>query len=312
MTEVLRITKDDLYRKFDFGPHSSVPDDFVRNCDGANTTYREPTRKEYEEYILYVLKKIAAPGITRSRKENLEAFERGWRENLELLMKSGVSATSLKPKYFRPNKFLRYEKKLVVSENLDLEYDLFNLSRHIMFSKYLRPYKNIYEIGCGSCQNLLLLSELFPTKNLYGLDWTSASAEIAKLLASALGKNIEGIIFDMLEPPDDAVLERDSAVITIHSLEQIGTQHGKLLSFILKTKPSIVLHYEPIVEFYDDDNLLDYLALMYSRKRNYLSGFYTALSSLQRDGKARIVEARRLHLGGVIHDSSSLIVWKPM
>ncbi|MCX5667168.1 MAG: hypothetical protein NTY34_02515, partial [Candidatus Omnitrophica bacterium] len=91
---------------------------------------------------------------------------------------------------------------------------------------------------------------------------------------------------------------------------QLGSRHEKLLSFIMKAKPQIVLHYEPILEFYDQDNLLDYLAYMYSRKRNYLTGFWSALGKLEKEGRAKIMTACRPFIGGVIHEAS-LIVWRP-
>lgn len=308
-TKESRIALDDFCRMFNC-TQENLPEQLVSGIEGINTTYRKATLEEFEEYLLHVLGRLANPYILRTRDENLEAFENGWRENLEQIQSGGISAARLKPKYFRPNKFLRYDNKLIVSENLNLEHDLFTMARYLIFSRYISSYDYIYELGCGSCQNLLMLSELFPSKNLYGLDWTTASSEIAKYLAKALNRNIEGIVFDMANPSSKVPLRHGSAVITVHALEQIGTRHENLLSFIIDSRPGIVVHYEPILEFYDEDNVLDQLALVYSQKRNYLSGFYTRLCKLQEMGKVEILEARRPYLGGVIHESS-LIIWRP-
>jgi hypothetical protein len=115
----------------------------------------------------------------------------------------------------------------------------------------------------------------------------------------------------MLNPSPDIILKPNSAVITIHSLEQLGQSYDKLLSFIMAAKPRIVVNYEPILEFYDEDNLLDYLALLYSSKRNYLSGYLTALRELEKQNKIEILQAYRPYLGGIIHEAS-LIVWRPL
>ena len=304
------ITCDDFVRMFDC-TQEELPEEVVSGLSQINTAHRDANTHEFKEYILYVLKLMDSPGIFRTTEQNYQAWERGWREHLDCAHSGNLLPQVLKPKYFRPSKFLRYNRKLAVIENPDLEYDLFTVARYLLFRKYLSGSKNIYELGCGSCQNLLMLSELFPSKRLYGLDWSEASVKIAGFLKKQVNKNIEGLVFDMIKPPLDIVVTPNSAIITIHSLEQLGCQHEKLLSFIMAARPDIVLHYEPILEFYDQDNLLDYLALFYSQKRNYLSGFWPALCKLREQNKIEIIKARRPYLGGVVHETS-LIVWKPL
>jgi hypothetical protein len=305
-----KITVDDFLRMFDC-KLDALPERFIKEISQINTKYREANLQEFEEYVLYVLNLINSPGITRTSEENLEAFEKGWQENLESIASGKIQLESLKPKYFRPSKFLRYDNKLIVSDNLNLEYELFILARYLLFSRYLSQFEDIYEFGCGSCQNLVILSEIFPEKRLYGLDWTKTSRGIAGMLAEAKNLNIEGIVFDMMNPSPDVVLKPHSAVFTIHSLEQLGEQHQEFLSFLMAAEPGIVFHYEPILEFYKPDNLLDYLAILYSQKRNYLSGFWTALCKLREENKIEIIESRRPLLGGIIHEAS-LIAWRPL
>lgn len=306
----MKITGDDFLRMFNC-QLDELPEQFLSELNRVNTEYREANLVEFEEYALYILRLINLPSITRTKEENLEAFERGWQEKLKSIVSDKISLESLKPQYFRGSKFLRYNKKLIVSDNLDLEYDLFTLARYLIFNRYLSTAEDIYEFGSGSCQNLLMLSEMFPSRRLYGLDWTNASAKIAELLSKSQNRNIEGIVFDMMNPSPDIVLKPHSAMFTIHTLEQLGKEHEKLLSFIMSAKPDIIFHYEPIVEFYDEDNLLDYLAILYSQKRNYLSGFWMALCKLQEQNKIEILESRRPYLGGVIHEAS-LIAWRPL
>jgi hypothetical protein len=310
MVEKHKITGDDFLRMFDCHL-DELPEQLISGLSHINTEYREANLVDFEEYVLYVLRLINLPDITRTKEENLEAFEKGWGENLESIISDKISFESLKPKYFRGSKFLRYGKKLIVTDNLDLEYDLFTLARYLIFNKYLSKAEDIYEFGCGSCQNLLMLSEMFPSKRLYGFDWTNASVRIAEMLGKSRDRKIEGYVFDMMNPSSKIVLKPHSTVFTIHSLEQLGKEHEGLLSFILASRPDIIMHYEPIMEFYDQDNLLDYLALLYSQKRNYLSGFWTALCKLQEQNKIEILKSIRPYLGGIIHEAS-LIVWRPL
>jgi len=305
----LKIDENDFCRMFCLN-RRDLPGQFCDYIKKLNTEYAKPCLKDLEEYVLFVLKLINSPWIFRNKEENLAAWEKGWGENLKTLMSEGITKENLKPKYFRSGKFFRYNKGIVLPHNPHMEYDLFTLARYIIFHKYLHSVEHIYEFGCGTCQNLFILSEMYPSKELYGLDWAGPSVEIADLLNKKLNKNLKGILFNMLNPPDMEI-QPGSGIITIHALEQIGKNHEKLLKFIINAKPSIVVHYEPILEFYDENNLVDYLALTYSEKRSYLSGFWTAIKKLEEEKKVKILEAYRPYLGGIIHEAS-MIVWRPL
>jgi len=287
-----------------------LPKVFLEIIDKTITNYHYAGAEELSAYLLQVLKRIESPGITRSVAENKQAFENGWNENLEALRSGKKPEDALKPAYFRKTPYLRYNRSLIVSENLNLEYDLFILARIAIFTKYLAKYRYITEIGCGSCQNLLLLARLFPTAKLMGLDWTNASTGIADDLSRLLNRDIEGLVFNMLSP-EKVPLKKGSAIITIHAMEQLGKNYEALLQFILNAEPGIVVHYEPILEFYDEENLFDYVAILYSRKRNYLTDYFIRLQGLAAEGRIQILDAWRPNLGGVIHEAS-IIVWKPL
>ena len=291
---------------------SGVPDlarDLIQKYD---LTCRLPTIGEFEEYVLNFLKLEENAGLARSREENRLAFERGWSENLEELKASSPDSyeMALKPKYYRGSKFFSYDNELVVTSNLQLEYELFVIARFCLFHAYLRNVDIIVELGCGACANLLLLSKVLPKTKLIGLDWTSASSEIAVELGRRLLKPISGHVFDMLAPDFSLEIPKGAAIISIHAFEQLGHVFGPALEFIVRSRPSIVMQYEPALEFYDDNRLMDLLALRYCRRRGYLQGYYSRLLEMERDGKIRILAAYRPYLGGVLHESSVLL-WKP-
>ena len=335
--KIQRIAYSDFLRMFGPIPRK-LSGEIKGRLESVNTEYRESKPEELEEYIQYVLKLIESPSITRSESENYKAWEEGWSEHLRSVRANSISMKGLKPKYFRPSKFFRYNKKLIITKNRHLEYDLFSVVRYFLFSKYLSGSERIYELGCGSCQNLLILAEMFPLKTLYGMDWSKASIRIANLLGERCkgkinegsgsfptphepsGKNkkknspraqINGILLDMLNPSKKVKIEHKSAIVTIHSLEQLGANFKKILHFIMRSKPSIVLHYEPIMEFYDQGDMLDYLAHIYCRKRRYLYGFLPMLLEMEKKKKIKILECRRPFLGGIIHEMS-VVIWKPL
>lgn len=274
-------------------------------------TYRFATRSECLEYIANFLNLIENPKIQREKQENLVAWNRGWGENLSLIEEEGFSEETVRPKYLRKHKFLRFAKDIIVSENPMLEFQLFEVVRKLLFQEFMHPYDEIHEFGCGSCGNLWLLSKLFPEKSLTGYDWATPAVQIANRMGNNLNREIKGRELNFFDPSINLNFSSSSALVSIHALEQIGNSHQKLLKAILRAKPSIVVHYEPIMENYDINNCFDFLAIKYSRKRNYLEGYLKALVNAENEGLLQIIHSQRPEIGGVWHESS-LIVWKPL
>lgn len=276
----------------------------------TDTAHEDAGVADLEEYILHFLQQIDSPLLQRSREENLAAFEKGWGENFQRLRTKGISLDALKPGYFRGCRFLRYRGRLVTSPNLQLEFDLFRVARLVLFHRYLRDIPAIWELGCGSCQNILMLAEQFPDSTLVASDWTAVSGEIADHLGRELKRDIHGVRYDMAGAPIPPPLAPGGAIVTIHAFEQLGTDFHAVLQTMLAAQPAIVLQYEPVLEFYDPSNLYDGLALRYCRKRRYLDGYYTELRRLEAAGRIEILEARRPFLGGTLHEAS-VLAWRP-
>ena len=280
------------------------------HTDSVDVRCHAASRQERDEYIVEILELIRSPRIERTVDENRAAWERGWQESLEEARAGGFKPEALRPKYFRGNRFLRWQGDVVVSANPQIEYDLFVLARRLLFGSFLPGVRTIYEIGSGSGNNLWLLSELFPDARIIGLDWVAPAVQLATELGRVSGRNIEGRHFDMLRPDSAFALEPGAAVVTIHALEQLGERHLALLDWLAAARPALVLHYEPILEFYDRANVLDYLALWYSQRRRYLSGFWTEIAARREAGRIEVLDARRPRLGGVYHEAS-VVVWRP-
>jgi hypothetical protein len=68
---------------------------------------------------------------------------------------------------------------------------------------------------------------------------------------------------------------------------------------------------EPLVELYDEQRLVDYLAIKFHRKRGYLEGFLTSLRKLQAEGRIEILEQRRFYFGSIYHEGYSYVAWRP-
>ena len=124
--------------------------------------------------------------------------------------------------------------------------------------------------------------------------------------------HILGRRFDMLTPDLSFEFGPGTAVLTVGALEQIGSNYGQFLDYLLSQNPTIVVHHEPIEDFYGKDNLVDYLGLLWHRRRNYLSGYMPALRKLEQAGRIKILDSKHLAIGDPFHDSASRIVWQPI
>jgi hypothetical protein len=148
----------------------------------------------------------------------------------------------------------------------------------------------VYEFGCGTGHNLTGLM------NCKGFDWSGSA--VRKLR----DRGIDADVFDMLNPTP---MEIPGAAVTFHALEQLGKNFRPFLDFLLEARPKVVVHVEPILELYED-NLLDYLAVQYHKKRGYLEGYLEAVIN----SGAEILELKRNHFGSLYHDAYSVLVWR--
>lgn len=262
-----------------------------------------------DEVILAVLKRIHGGELWVSGEDKRHIWERGWGENLEEYQKSG-DLTTLKPKFLQAKKVLRLGRGYIEPEDPDFEFNIIDIFRRTMFRRHLTNLDAIYEFGCGSCQHLPVLAELFPRAAIHGLDWAEASVRIIDQLVRDTGMNLAGHRFNLFEPDHSLPLDGRCGVVTIGTMEQLGQNFDAFVEFLIRKGPAIVCHFESIIELYDD-TLCDYLARIYDNKRNYLNGYLDRLRTLEQQGRIEVIETRRVYFGSMYHDSYSMTVWRP-
>tara|TARA_Y100001960_G_C14014382_1_gene512937 strand:- start:159 stop:506 length:348 start_codon:yes stop_codon:yes gene_type:complete len=101
----------------------------------------------------------------------------------------------------------------------------------------------------------------------------------------------------------------NGVILTIHGLEQIGTEYESLLSFLLEQHDQLIFHIEPLLELYDLSSNFDMLAAAYHRHLGYLEGYLPALKKLERNGVIKILECKRLGIGDKWHEAYGLVIW---
>lgn len=240
-----------------------------------------------------------------------QVWERGWGENLEMFVQNGYNFDALRPHYMHADRPFRLHGDYVFSDTPDVEFRLSRVIRAQLFGTYFRSVSAVYEFGAGTGANLVELNRLFPDKTLVGLDWTEASTNIIAQLHRKLSPRITGRPFDFFAPDRTLQLLSPCGVLTCGALEQTGDQFEPFLEYLLTQRPQIVVHLEPILEYYEEGRFFDVLAAEYHRQRGYLSGFVPRLRALAMAGAIRILMERRTGFGSLYDEGYSVVVWEP-
>jgi len=302
--------------KLFFKTLSTKPNVFLeKRIEAANLEYSEIDNKERDYWIRKMVSVLIDDYVVYSGEHRHEQWEKGWEENLIELLQQNNNKDFFKailPKYFNKYPIVRFNHKLVKSESDDFEFKILGLVLDWLFDQYVRNVDAIYEFGCGTGYNLFRVREFNSTAELWGLDWASSSQKIIeRIRLGGIDKNMFGHKFDYFNPDNSFKLINNSVVFTVASLEQIGDKYTAFVDYLLKNKPKLCIHVEPIAELLNHDDLLDFLSIEYFKKRKYLSGFLTYLKKLEQLKKIEILRAQRSYTGSLFIEGHSVIVWAP-
>ncbi len=306
-----KLTKIDFASSFNVSV-DEFSEDLINKIEVFDFRYELVEGENFNQLVLDSLKVLDDSSLSCVGAHRIDVWEKGWEENYQEFVSSNYKLSALVPKYYNAHGHLRYKGQFIKPVDPCFEINFYTIFRIWLFQRYLSGIKNIYELGCGTGLNLVLLAKLFPKANLFGLDWAYSSQQIMSALAENYNWKIKGFQFDFFEPQCDIPILDKSAILTMTALEQIGDSHGKLLDFIFERNPAICINVEPIVELYDDNQLLDYLAIRYHKKRGYLSNYLTTLREFEREGKVEMICVHKINFGGFLNESFSIVIWKPI
>lgn len=275
-----------------------------------NFQYRKPTQKERDRFIKKILEILLDQSIEPVGKHRRPKWEKGWSENLSKYKKAAV-IKNLSPMYFGKYDCIRWNQNFIIPLSKNFEANSLGLIQDWLFDLYLRQAKTVYEFGCGTGHNLLRLRTINKKAVLWGLDWTKSSQKLIDRIQQANpDPKLRSHNFDFFKPDYSFKLDKESVVLTIASLEQTGHEFKKFINYLVKEKPKLVIHIEPVYELLDKNNVFDYLSLKYFQKRNYLWGLLDYLRRLETQKKIKIIRAQRTYLGSLFIDGYSIIVWQ--
>jgi SAM-dependent methyltransferase len=280
--------------------------------DAADWSFEPLCESRRDALVLQSLHRIHTPRLAHAGEHRAAEWDQGWRENYDEFVASGFDKRKLVPKYVKEGVPVRLQRAYVQPSQRDFVYRYTRVFRAWLFREHLAPYSTVYEIGCGTGDNLMHFAELFPEAQLHGLDWAPSSQDILRAAAVHHGVRLAAARFDFFAPDPALRLAPGSAVLTFGALEQVGPRHGAYLDFILTQRPALCVDVVGIGELYEEDELLDYLALLYHRRRQYLDGYLTRLRELAAGGRIAIEAVHHQRFGNPFDDPYSYIVWRPL
>ena len=282
---------------------------YCRHLYKKKINYYFVSKKERDTLILNILKKISIDRQIIASKGRKNRWYEGWKENLYLFRKSSKHKLLL-PKFYtaRDNKYFRLNGEFVRVTDRYFEIKMVNIFRNWYFKKYLRNIQNIYEFGAGTGHNLIELAKIFPKKNLYGSDFVSSSVKLIEIVAKKNKIKLRSFIFDMKKPNKKIKLKNNSAVYTSGAIEQLSGKIKDFIDYTLRQKPKIVIHSEPAENFYNQNNLVDYLGYSFQHKRGYTNNLYSHLLNLEKKKKIKILKVVKSPFGNLMMEDYNFIV----
>jgi hypothetical protein len=304
------ISIDDFCKSFGTDKNS-----FSKEClssiEETDFSYKILEHEDRDNIILEILKKIESDQQRIGEPKRKTIWNNGWQENLDKFVGSGYDLESLIPKFIRDDQVIRLNGNYVKPNNPRFEYDYMTIFRKWLIERYFPPFQNVYEFGCGTGLNLVLLSETYPEKDLYGSDFVPASVQLVSEIGTKKNKRIKARKFDMIHPDYDFRIEPNSIVFTFGAIEQLSSKFEDFIQYLLHFKPALCIHVEPTIELYDPNTLFDYLAMKFHRNRGYTEGLLTKIRELEEQGLAQLEKVKRLNFGSLFMEGYMYFVWKP-
>lgn len=275
-----------------------------------NIYYKTLEKEDKELAIIDTVRKINNENRIVTSKNRKKIWEKGWLD-IKNSFKKNRSITSLIPQFYskRKNLYFRLNGKFIKSSKF-FEFKMIDIYRSWYFSKYIKNVDNIYEFGAGSGHNLIRLSDIFPKKKIYASDFSKNSVELLKNISNYKNYNWSCFQFNMKNINKTITLKENSAIFTSGSIEQLSGKINNFLKFILKNKPRICIHIEPMPQLFNNNIIEDFLSVQALKKKKYSVNFLDEIKKLEKNNKIKILKLLKSPFGSQLIDGMNLLVWK--
>jgi len=285
--------------------------EIVSSILSKDLRYQDVDIFDHNESLLQIIKAVNGD-VAKAGNHRIQDWECGWSQNLNSIQHNNDLLQSITPAYYGKYKVCRWKQSFIKPVNNLFDFNIINIIVEWCFDQYIRGVDAFYEFGCGPGHNLITARHFNKNAEIYGCDWTESSQKIVNEISYITNdKKMFSRKFNFFDIDELFILKPNAAIFTLASLEQTATNYVDFVNYIIKSKPRICIHIEPIAELLDDNNLLDYLSILYFNKRNYLKGFLEFLRSLEQEGKIEILRAQRTYTGSLMIEGHSVVIWRP-
>ncbi len=297
------------------GSVDDMTDDEVKFLGEGGLTYRHLTSEEQSSTLAGIVHELDVGEMPVSGPGMRSLWEKNWAAQLQDVIGSGSDGTvnrTVVPDFIQDRDVVRLNGEYVTTRSAEFELNLANLFRKWLFRRYFPDVNWIGDFGAGSGLNLGFLADLYPDVQLRGFDWSESAVAIIDHIGEVKNADLKGQLFDFVAPDPAIVFPPGAGVLTWGALEQIGDQFQPFLDWVRVRDPRIVVHVEPIVDWYNENSAIDDVAIRYHEMRGYLKELWPALQSLESTGDIEILKNKRLGFGSLYHEVYSFIVWRPL
>lgn len=172
----------------------------------------------------------------------------------------------------------------------------------------------IVELGCGAGRNLFVLKRAMPNHHYVGLDISEKGISACSLAAKALGvEEMEFNVWDALAE-DQSTLEQytEATFFTHMTLEQLKYDVDDVIRRFLKSRPKVVIHFEPFPSLVRGSRLARATVAEYVAKKDYADNILKAIRRAESAGALEVLEAGSLGLAPKLDYDIGFVAWRPL
>ena len=183
-----------------------------------------------------------------------------------------------------------------------------------VLKQYCNDVSGLVELGAGYGAIILKLAKLHPFNKLplFAAEYTDSGCELIKILAEKETVNIKVGYCDFREKLLQGFdIPEGSVIYTCYAAHYVPIYPDDFPDYFIKSNPKMVIHFEPIYEYYREDSLFDLMCRRYIELNDYNTNLVSVLYKQQKQGKIKILEERKNIMGSNPFLRASLIRWKP-
>ena len=260
-----------------------------------------------DNLIFSILKRLKEDKQKVGAPDRIDDWEAGWSDNLERFKRSG-SLADIVPRFVRHGHPVRWQQDFYAPDDPDYELRFIEWLQKDVIAPWFKECHTIHEFGAGTGLNLVALSDVYPDKLLYGADYSEHSVDLVNAISEKTYRHMHGKLFDMRRPDATYPLRSGDGVLTFGAIEQLAGDFRAFIEFVLSRKPRVVVHVEPVIELYDEQHFVDWLAIQFHQQRGYTEGLLPFLSE---DPRIKVLEVRRSYVGSLMMEGYTRIIWQP-